>query len=158
MITEIAQVVAVEGEYALVQTQRQSVCGQCAANKGCGTAVLSKVLGQKYSRVRVFNSKSANVGDLVTIGLNEDGLLKSALLVYCVPLIAMVLSVAAIQFFLGNEFNELWAITGGFTGLAVAYLLIRNVTGRVSHAANFQPIMLSVDNSEHAHATRVFVP
>ena len=50
MIAENAQVVGFEGNDIWVETQRKTACGQCAANKGCGTAVLSKVLGNKRSR------------------------------------------------------------------------------------------------------------
>ena len=158
MITEKAEVVALEGQYALVQTKRQSTCGQCSANNSCGTAVISKVVGQKYSRIRVLNSHAARVGDVVTIGLNEDGLLKSALLIYCLPLFAMFVSVAAAQYTMGAAFNEFWAVVSGFAGLCISYIVVKAVTARVSQTANYQPVMLNVEADNRAHGSGIFVP
>ncbi len=53
MITENAIVVSIDNNQTWIETQRKSVCGQCAANKGCGTSVLSKVIGNKFSKMKV---------------------------------------------------------------------------------------------------------
>jgi len=41
MIEETASVVALEDDFAWVETQRKSTCGACAVNKGCGAATLA---------------------------------------------------------------------------------------------------------------------
>jgi positive regulator of sigma E activity len=90
MIEERAEVVACEGRFAWVQTQRASTCGSCAANKGCGTATLAKVLGQRRTRVRVLNDARAVAGEQVVIGLSEQALVRGALAVYLVPLLGLL--------------------------------------------------------------------
>jgi len=93
MIEETAHVVAVDPQGVWVETQRQSACGQCAARKGCGTAVLGKVLGKKRSRVLVANPGQApvRVGDQVLIGIDESALVRGSMAVYLVPLLSFFL-------------------------------------------------------------------
>lgn len=158
MIKEKAQVVAVEGEYALVQTLRRSTCDACEANQGCGTSVLSKVLGQRYARIRVLNTPKANVGDTVMIALGESGLLKSALIVYCLPLLAIVLFVVLGRLALGAGFTEGLAIVFGLAGFVASLGLVRLLAVRMAHNVNYQPVILAVE-SEYAESTaKFFVP
>lgn len=158
MIKEKAQVVAVEGEYALVQTLRRSTCDACEAKQGCGTSVLSKVLGQRYARIRVLNTLKANVGDTVLIALGEGGLLKSALVVYCLPLLAIVLFVVLGQLTLGADFTEGLAIVFGLAGFVASLCLVRLLAVRMMHNVDYQPVILAVE-SEHAdNAPKFFIP
>ena len=55
MIEEQAQVVEIIGNQIILQGQTQSACGSCSASKGCGTSVLSKVVGRKFTRFQVEN-------------------------------------------------------------------------------------------------------
>jgi sigma-E factor negative regulatory protein RseC len=90
VIEETAIVVAVEGQTIWVETQRQTACGQCAANKGCGSAVWQKVLGKKRNILPVTGDLPVNVGDKVIIGVNEDSLVKGSIAVYAVPVVSMI--------------------------------------------------------------------
>ena len=91
MIEEQARVVAIEGDQLLLQAQTQSACGGCAAKKGCGTAVLSKVVGQKFTHFQAQNTIDANVGDLIVVGLTERALLNGSFVIYMLPIIGMIL-------------------------------------------------------------------
>ncbi len=91
MIEEQVQVVAIENGQLLLEAQSQSACGACAAKKGCGTAVLSSVVGKKFSRFRVANSIDANVGDTVVIGIKEQALLNGSLVIYLLPIACMII-------------------------------------------------------------------
>ncbi|MFW2374164.1 MAG: SoxR reducing system RseC family protein [Gammaproteobacteria bacterium] len=90
MIEETATVVAVEGAYALLQTQRQSACQSCSVKTGCGTSVLSQVVGQRSSQLKVENTLQLKVGDEVVIGLLENSLVKGSLLIYALPIMLML--------------------------------------------------------------------
>jgi sigma-E factor negative regulatory protein RseC len=158
MIKEKAQVVAVEGEYALVQTLRRSTCNGCAANQSCGTSVLSKVLGQRYARMRVLNTPRANVGDTVLIALGESGLLKSALVVYCLPLLAIVLFVVLGQLTLGANFTEGLAIVFGLAGFVASLCLARLLSTRMASNVNYQPVILAVEPELSNSAPKFFIP
>lgn len=91
MIEEQVRVIGIEGDQLLLQAQTQSACGGCAAKKGCGTAVLSKVVGQKFTHFQARNTIDANVGDLIVVGLTERALLNGSFVIYMLPIIGMIL-------------------------------------------------------------------
>lgn len=147
MIEEHAQVVAVNADGIWVETQRRSACGQCAVNKGCGTATLAKVLGNKRSRVRALNPHDTPVavGNEVIIGIDEQALIKGSLAVYTLPLLTMFLfallgDVLGTQLLL--ESSEPMAIGFGIFGLLLGYAWVRRFTDRIASDERYQPILL----------------
>ena len=78
MIEESGMVVAVKGDFAWIESERKSTCGACAVRKGCGTAAIARVLGQRRTRLRVVNSVHAGVGDDVVVGISESGLVRGS--------------------------------------------------------------------------------
>ena len=90
MIEERARVIAVERDQLLLEAETSSACSACAARQGCGTSVLSKWVGRKFTRFQAPNTVNAQVGDEVIVGLAEDAMLKGSLLVYLLPLLAMI--------------------------------------------------------------------
>ena len=85
MLEETAIVISTRGEHAWVEAQRQSTCGACAANKGCGTSMLSKLFGRKVARMKALNVAHATAGDAVIVAMNEATFLKGSFMVYMVP-------------------------------------------------------------------------
>lgn len=144
MIEESAHVVAADGEFVWVETQRQSTCGGCAAKQGCGTATLAKVLGTRRTRVRALNHDGAQVGDQVIIGLDESAFIRGSLAVYATPLVAMFAGAV-----LGNVLTERWAISGealtlgmGVLGLVAGLLWLKNFSRRIRDDSRYQPVVL----------------
>jgi sigma-E factor negative regulatory protein RseC len=91
MMTETAKVIATEGEHAWVETQRMTTCGSCSVQKGCGTSVLAKVLGNRVNHIRVINTIGARTGEWVVLGLEDGALVRSSFAVYAMPLIFLLL-------------------------------------------------------------------
>ncbi|MDX1252717.1 MAG: SoxR reducing system RseC family protein [Gammaproteobacteria bacterium] len=155
MIEENARVVAVEGDIAWVETRRQTACGSCAANKGCGTTVLAKVVGVKYTRLRVVNTISARTGDEVVIGIEENALLRGSLIMYALPVLLMMAAAA-----LGEGLNRQWQITtpdaasivAGVAGLLTGFAWISRFAGKISHDGRYQPVMLRRADEMAVHA------
>ena len=145
MIEERGEVVAREGSFAWVQTQRASTCGGCAANKGCGTAALAKVLGQRRTRVRALNHLEAGVGEQVIIGLSEQALLRGALAVYLVPLLGL-LGGALFGAYLAGQLlashPDLFSILFGLLGLALGIGWLRLYAHRIRGDARYQPVVV----------------
>lgn len=145
MLEEQGRVVAVEEGFAWVETQRRSACGACSVNKGCGTGVISKVVGQRANRVRAINGIDATVGDDVVIGLHDEALVRGSLAVYTVPLIAMLLMAL-----LGERLGSVWqagsgegmSVLFGLTGLVLAFLWVRRFSRRIAHDSRYQPVIL----------------
>lgn len=144
MIEETATVVKCEGQFAWVEAQRQTTCGNCAASKGCGTSVLAKVVGKKAARMRAMNPIDAHVGDTVIVGLNEAALLKGSLAVYLLPLLFMLLFAVTGQVVAKQMIwqTEPVVILFALTGLVTAGIWLRRFTRRIQHDTIYQPVIL----------------
>lgn len=92
MIEETAQVVLVDENGTWVETRRKSSCGQCSVNAACGTSLLSSLLGNRASRIRVINKLGARTGDEVLLGMDESSMLKAAFVTYMQPLLLMLIA------------------------------------------------------------------
>lgn len=90
MIEEKARVIAIEKGQLVLEAQTRATCSSCAARQGCGTSVLSRWVGRKFTRFQVPNTVDARVGDEVVVGLAEDAMLRGSVLVYLLPLLAMI--------------------------------------------------------------------
>ena len=144
MIEETATVVAVEGEYALLQTQRQSACQSCSVKAGCGTSVVSQVVGQRSSQLKVENTLDVKVGDELVIGLLENSLVKGSLLIYALPILLM-LSAGLLGDYLAQNYHYNRDLLGaGFalTGLILSLPLVRWGINRTALKQQMQPHMI----------------
>ena len=147
MIEERAQVIALDDQDVWVETQRRSACGQCAANKGCGTATLSKVLGNKRSQVRTLNPSATKVavGDEVIIGIQEQALVRGSFVIYALPLLSLFLfgllgDVLSIQWHMQNQ--DVLPIVFGLFGLMLGFLWVRRFTRLIASDERYQPVLL----------------
>lgn len=118
MVEESARVLRVDGDVVWVQAIAKSACGSCQAQKGCGHSLLAKA-GQKQIDLPVDrNGLDVAENDQVIIGVPEHAILRSSLLMYGVPLmamivVAMVLSLAGVEEKIGVLCAFL-ALLGGF--------------------------------------------
>ena len=145
MIEENAQVVRIQGDEVWVETQRSSSCASCSAEKGCGTATLSRVLGKRRNVVRVLTTIPLRVGDRVVIGIREQALVRGSLAVYAVPILLLLLGalvgeLGAEQFIWENA--ELASVTLGISGLLAGLVWLRRFTRGIQNDPNFQPLVL----------------
>ena len=145
MLEETAQVVRIDGDDVWVETQRQSTCGSCAAEKGCGTATLAKVLGQRRTLVRVLSRLPLEVGDRVVIGIREKALVRGSLAVYAVPILLLLLGgfigeLGAQHFLWDNA--ELASVLLGISGLVAGLFWLRKFTRKIEYDNNYQPLVL----------------
>jgi sigma-E factor negative regulatory protein RseC len=144
MIEEQAQVVAVKGDQLVLQAQTQSACGSCSASKGCGTSLLSKVIGRKFTRFQAENNVNAMVGDVVVVGIPEDALLKGSLAMYIVPVFAMLIFALLADYFLveATPSRDLMIAVSTIIGLVFGSLLSRWYFQRRSSIQLFSPVIL----------------
>jgi len=149
MIEERATVVEVGTEFVIVQTLRKTSCNSCAANKACGTAVLSKAVGQKHSFVSISKTETAepilSVGDEVIIGINENMLFSGSMLAYLVPL-AGLMCFALIANWIGAVLmwkGELHIVLSALLGLVSGLYGSRWYILKGHQRADFEPVLLS---------------
>jgi len=144
MIEEQAQVIEIKGDQLILQAQTQSACGSCVANKGCGTSLLSKVVGRKFTRFQAGNSINANVGDTVIVGLPEDALLKGSMVMYIIPILGMlVFALLADYFFaVAMQNRDLMIAVTAIMGLVSGSLISKWYFASHSSAHLFAPVVL----------------
>ncbi|MCG6971087.1 MAG: SoxR reducing system RseC family protein [Gammaproteobacteria bacterium] len=150
MIEELGKVVKVEEQWAWVQTERKSVCGQCAANKGCGTSVLGKVFGQKTNVIAVIKTLPVKIGDQVVIGIDENSLVKGSLLIYALPLVlfiafGMLGEVVSSQVLLSN--TDVLTVLFAMFGLAGGFFWLKTISSQIRLNPRYQPKLLQIKNS-----------
>lgn len=144
MIEEQAQVVAIKGSRLVLQAQTQSACGSCSASKGCGTSLLSKVIGRKFTHFQAENNVNAVVGDTVVVGIAEDALLKGSLVMYIVPIFGMLVFALLADAFLveATQARDLVIAISAIIGLVFGSLISRWYFLRRASVQLFSPVIL----------------
>lgn len=158
MIEELATVTAKDGSYVWVQTQRQSACDSCSAQKGCGTSAVGKVVGKQYTQVRVLNQLQAQVGDLVKVAMHEDLLVKSSIAVYLIPLVLMLLGGVIADEVLISAYPHWHAVVGSIAGLAVGSVWLRFYAQRMAKNVRFQPVIQQIVQSAPQQSHAIYTP
>jgi len=127
VIEETARVIAVENGQLLLEAQTRSACNACSAQKGCGTSVLSKWIGRRFTRFQAPNTVNARVGDEVVVGLAEDAMLKGSVLVYLLPLLAMIVFALLADSLIPAEFapRDLLVLLSAIAGFSLMLLFSR---------------------------------
>ncbi len=138
-IREQGRVVGVDGYQARVRIERQSTCGSCSARSGCGSGVLSEVLGRKVVEVSIAHPGTLQPGDGVTLGIRDHALVAGAFMMYLVPLAGMVALPASLMFLapaVGEGFHLLAAVLGLAVGLGSVRIWLRR------RAPDMAPVLL----------------
>lgn len=145
MLEETGHIVGVDGEFALVESERTSTCGACSVRKGCGTGVIAKLLGNKRMQLRVVNRINATVGDHVVIGISESSLVRGSLAVYAAPLAGLFAGGLAGHFtglYLAGLETDLFAIAGALAGFIGGLAWLQRFSRRTAVDAAYQPVVL----------------
>ncbi len=143
MIEQRAHVVYIDDKYAWVEARRYSVCGDCKLNSSCGTALMDRLFARSPLRVRALNTVNAQIGDRVSVGIPEQGLVKGSLAIYAVPLIVMLtLSLLGAALPIDRVTPEVVSILSALLGLMIGFGWLAVFARRVSHHPQYNPIVL----------------
>ena len=118
MITEEATVVSIEKNTIEIEINRSKPCGLCGKTQGCGNVIWGKIFSHKKKNLIFSNDIQANIGDRVSLSIEEGYLLKTSLLLYGLPLFFMFFSMIVFSLFTDN-LKDLYAFFGAVLGLAV---------------------------------------
>ncbi len=122
MIEEYAIVTAVrEGQASLI-LERRTACGLCGQKRGCGNATWSKMLKSQPHEFTAHNAIQAQVGDAVVVGMDEKAVLRSALFLYVVPLISLLIGALLADYLFTNQ---LVVMLGAALGLLAGFYAMR---------------------------------
>lgn len=155
MIETRAIVIRLEGDEALVESAQGGGCGHCDSENGCGSGKLSQLFSTRPRRFRVRNDAHAEVGSEVLVTLTEGVLLRSALLMYVLPLVLLFAGAAmAGQWAKDAGSADGYAVMGGLLGLVVGFALAKWISLRQRGLAVAQPFIASCSSSASACGRR----
>ena len=144
MIEERAIILSLEIEpsatdsTATLEIERKIACGLCGQTRGCGNSIWGKVFAHQSTAFKAQNRINAKVGDSVIVGINEKALLKSALLLYILPLATMLIgAILAIQI----QDKNVYAMLGALGGLLLGFLWVKGHTMSISYFKLQQPVI-----------------
>ncbi|OOF53496.1 hypothetical protein BKK56_11375 [Rodentibacter genomosp. 2] len=142
MLRESAVVISYENGVAKVKCQSQSACGQCAAKNSCGTSSLSELNGKRGEHIfNVETMMPLREGQVVEIGLAEKSMLFSALLMYIVPLVTLLIATLLSDYISENELTRALVI---FLFTVLSFIFIKRYTKILGKQTEFQPVLLRV--------------
>lgn len=146
MIEESARVLRVDHDTVWVEAIRQSACSSCSAQKGCGHSLLAKAGQQRLEVPVARNGIDVRVDDQVLIGVPEQAVLKSSLLIYGAPLALMIILAMTAHFIFSSE-----GITAlmAFIGLAGGFAYV-NWKSQHLDIGLWQPQIVRTLNSEQS--------
>lgn len=159
MIEKKAIIVSTHQGNAVVKAENTS-CNSCSTKSGCSTKGFLFSPTKDVSEYKVLNPIHAKPGDRVIVGLASDGLLKSSLLAYLLPLLSLLVFA-----FLGNELfismgvsGELGAILMGITGLLVGLRFANTVVQNTELKDDLQPVILRKESAEQLQPLKFLSP
>ncbi|MEH6591570.1 MAG: SoxR reducing system RseC family protein [Halioglobus sp.] len=150
MLVETGRVVALETDSVWVETIRQSTCGSCAVQKGCGHGLINQVSDGSRSYVRVLPGKltpsDCEINDQVKISIPEEVILRGSMIVYIVPVAAMLAGAAsAVALVAGNE--DVLAAVGAVAGFLLGTAFVRWHAWQHKDDSSLQPTLVEIVSS-----------
>ncbi len=128
MIEELAIVVKTEAHQVWVTGGQQAACGGCQQKTSCTTSTLASTFKKKP--IPISSDLHVKVGDTVIVAMDEDLLLRSTLLVYCLPLVALFVGAGIADSLLGTtKYADLWVALSATISLSASLALVNRIQG-----------------------------
>ncbi|WP_432463572.1 SoxR reducing system RseC family protein [Agarivorans sp. QJM3NY_33] len=143
LIIETAKVVALEQGYAVVECVSKSACGSCGSAEHCGNSSIAKAFPHRVHRLSVKLTEEVQVGEQIDLGLNAKNMLTSALLIYLVPLLCLIVGAGLGQFLFAQQSSNEWGVVlMALLSLGLGFVSVRLFAKRVSRQLQYRPKML----------------
>jgi sigma-E factor negative regulatory protein RseC len=124
---------------ATLEIERKSACGLCGQTRGCGNSIWGKLFAHQSTAFKAQNRINAKVGQSVIVGINESALLKSALLLYILPLVTLFLGAILATKIHPSDAS---AMVGAVLGLVLGMIWVKGHTMSNSYFSLQQPVIL----------------
>jgi sigma-E factor negative regulatory protein RseC len=146
MIIETAVVKSITGDQVTVQCESHSACNHCHASENCGTGTVAKAFPQRSHRFIVTKTAAVMVGDKIEVGLREKNIITSAMLVYLLPLAAILIGTGLGHYLsLALQLDGEWlTILTAFVGGYIGFNCTRKLSVKFEQRFDFKPKMLDV--------------
>ncbi len=128
-LEDVAEVKEVHAEYVLVEMLRSGSCNSCGLSGFCH--------GQDRSvRHKIMTEKKFNVGDKVKINISPSLRVASSLLVFLVPILAMIMFYSIFRYIF--VFSDPISILAAFCGLALSGFIIYKIDKKIEKKIKFE--------------------
>ncbi|HCS73893.1 MAG TPA: hypothetical protein DIW17_08465 [Clostridiales bacterium] len=137
-MNEYGEIIELKSSNAVVKVKRNSACGHCGA---CSKGTLPDEM-----LLTVPNPLHGEVGDHVELELASGQVLKASAIAYLIPLLALILGVAA-GYILGDKFSfnqELSACLLGLLFTILSFFGIRAMEPQFRKGHQFTPQVIQV--------------
>jgi sigma-E factor negative regulatory protein RseC len=129
-------------EIATIEVVRKTACGLCGKTRGCGNAIWGKIFAHNNTSFKARNTINARVGQHVIVGIDENALMKSALLLYIVPLVTMLIGTILMSHLYESDIAQM---LGAFFGLIIGFFWVKGHTAGHLYYQKHQPKVLRLD-------------
>lgn len=146
MLTEQGTVVALGPEGVRVAVSTRTACQSCQSKTLCGQGVLNQVVPQKTAELRRPVNMPLCVGDTVLIGMQEQAVLKSALIMYLLPVLLTLLGAGLADAWAGHR--DGWTVLGALFGLALGFGGMYRYGQEHQHDERYQACILAILNPD----------
>ena len=133
--------------FATLEIARKNACGLCGQTRGCGNSLWGKLFRHKPTSFKAQNRINAKVGDSVIVGIDESAVMKSAFLLYMLPLATMFIAAILVK---QVAHNDTVVLLGAVVGLGLGFVWVKGFTAGNSYFSRHQPRILRLDNSQLA--------
>lgn len=135
MATERVTIVDLEPDTLHVSAGDRDHCGRCSARSGCGQHLLQTwfdrpSLTLALPRPALAGAEHLRAGDALTLSLDDRSIAAYSLLLYLVPLAAMLLATAAAS---TAGLAEAWVVLSALSALAAGLAGIRKLGSAPGH-------------------------
>lgn len=141
MLETRAIIIQLDGAEAVVEAKQGGGCGHCDSEKGCGKA--AQLFCSQPRRFRVRNDINARIGEEVQVSVADGVLLRSAAIIYLLPLVLLLAGGLLGSHWAGDvSHRDGYAAIGALLGLAAGFALVRLVTLRQRVLSPVQPVII----------------
>jgi sigma-E factor negative regulatory protein RseC len=140
MVTEKGIVSELSNHKAQVRIHKSSACASCEARHAC------HIHDTKEMLVDVNNDLQAKVGDLVEISVSTRSFLRTVLLVYFLPVVALIFGAYAGDAWAGSLHlpPTLASVLGGGLAMAFSFVILRRIDRTAQCRSEFSPRMTRI--------------
>lgn len=142
-MSEITAVVKrLEENHVWVETDPASSCSRCKGGNGCSSVSISRLFCTSKQQFRVSNALSLQEGDVVTIGLPDEIMLKTALVAYGFPLLCLLIG-AVLGGWAIPANPDVASIALGVLGFVIGLISLRFLETNRGDNTSIQPSVLA---------------
>ena len=150
MLEEPSIVVKTDYPHIWINRIQQSACSGCQQQTRCSTAALNGLF--KPKPIRVHAELPLQIGDQVIVSVAESSLLRAALIIYLLPLVAIFCGAGIADSLIHTNANaDLWIAISGIGSFLLCLLFIRITQNRFGFQRLSRPFIRSKISSHDKH-------